>query len=113
MMNVVVPTRATIPIFTRAATQRATENFPVGRIFCIGRNYREHAIEMGYDPDREPPFFFMKPADAAVDAGTTTSTTKISCVIPVRKKHYWKSLLYLNRSCHPSPTTCSYLIIIL
>ena len=34
--------------------------FPVGRIFCVGRNYAEHAREMGHDPDREPPFFFMK-----------------------------------------------------
>jgi len=39
-------------------------DFPVRRIFCVGRNYAEHAREMGSDPDREPPFFFMKPADA-------------------------------------------------
>jgi fumarylpyruvate hydrolase len=39
-------------------------NFPVRRVFCVGRNYAEHAREMGSDPDREPPFFFMKPADA-------------------------------------------------
>lgn len=38
--------------------------FPVRRIFCVGRNYAEHAREMGGDPSREPPFFFMKPADA-------------------------------------------------
>jgi fumarylpyruvate hydrolase len=38
--------------------------FPVRRVFCVGRNYAEHAREMGSDPDREPPFFFMKPADA-------------------------------------------------
>ncbi len=38
--------------------------FPVRRIFCVGRNYADHAREMGYDPDREPPFFFSKPADA-------------------------------------------------
>lgn len=38
--------------------------FPVGRIFCIGRNYAAHAVEMGHDPDREPPFFFLKPASA-------------------------------------------------
>lgn len=38
--------------------------FPVGRIFCVGRNYREHAQEMGGDPDREPPFFFMKQSTA-------------------------------------------------
>ncbi len=38
--------------------------FPVRRIYCIGRNYRAHAIEMGSNPDREPPFFFQKPTDA-------------------------------------------------
>ena len=38
--------------------------FPVRRIYCVGRNYAAHAREMGHDPDREPPFFFMKPADA-------------------------------------------------
>lgn len=43
--------------------------FPVRRVFCVGRNYAAHAREMGRDPDREPPFFFMKPADAVVDAG--------------------------------------------
>ena len=43
--------------------------FPVRRIFCVGRNYAAHAREMGRDPDREPPFFFCKPADAAFDAG--------------------------------------------
>ncbi|WP_157014814.1 fumarylacetoacetate hydrolase family protein [Mesorhizobium xinjiangense] len=40
--------------------------FPVRRIFCVGRNYAAHAREMGKDPDREPPFFFTKPADAVV-----------------------------------------------
>jgi fumarylpyruvate hydrolase len=40
--------------------------FPVRRIFCVGRNYAAHAREMGSDPDREPPFFFTKPADALV-----------------------------------------------
>ena len=43
--------------------------FPVGRIFCIGRNYAEHAREMGHDPDREPPFFFMKPATSVSLSG--------------------------------------------
>ncbi len=44
--------------------------FPVHRIYCVGRNYEEHAKEMGFS-GREPPFFFMKPADAVVvaDAG--------------------------------------------
>jgi fumarylpyruvate hydrolase len=44
------------------------EQFPVNRIFCVGRNYAAHAREMGKDPDREPPFFFMKPANATVVA---------------------------------------------
>jgi fumarylpyruvate hydrolase len=43
--------------------------FPVRRIFCVGRNYAAHAREMGHDPDREPPFFFTKPADAIVTGG--------------------------------------------
>ncbi|MFN2417606.1 MAG: fumarylacetoacetate hydrolase family protein, partial [Candidatus Limnocylindria bacterium] len=43
--------------------------FPVLRVFCVGRNYAEHAVEMGHDPDREPPFFFMKPAVAVVPGG--------------------------------------------
>ncbi|WP_457650394.1 fumarylacetoacetate hydrolase family protein [Profundibacter sp.] len=45
--------------------------FPVRRIFCVGRNYADHAREMGHDPNREPPFFFTKPADAVVDDGAT------------------------------------------
>lgn len=36
--------------------------FPVNRVFCIGRNYAAHAVEMGHDPDKEPPFFFLKSA---------------------------------------------------
>jgi len=43
--------------------------FPVRRVFCVGRNYAAHAREMGHDPDREPPFFFTKPADALVVGG--------------------------------------------
>ena len=45
--------------------------FPVRRIYCVGRNYEDHAREMGHDPDREPPFFFSKPADAVIDSGST------------------------------------------
>jgi fumarylpyruvate hydrolase len=49
-----------------------TDRFPVHRVYCVGRNYEEHAQEMGFT-GREPPFFFLKPADAvvAVDAGAT------------------------------------------
>ncbi|MCU0900726.1 MAG: fumarylacetoacetate hydrolase family protein [Cypionkella sp.] len=46
------------------------ERFPVRRIFCVGRNYADHAREMGHDPEAEPPFFFTKPADAVVASGS-------------------------------------------
>lgn len=45
------------------------ERFPVHRIYCVGRNYAAHAREMGKDPDKEPPFFFLKPADAVLPGG--------------------------------------------
>ena len=51
------------------------DRFPIRRVFCVGRNYAAHAREMGKDPDREPPFFFTKPADAVVDAPCSGSGT--------------------------------------
>jgi fumarylpyruvate hydrolase len=48
---------------------RATTRFPVHRIYCVGRNYAAHVREMGANPEREPPCFFMKPADAVVPNG--------------------------------------------
>ena len=57
-------------IFTIAAPSAEiagrAARFPVRRIFCVGKNYADHAREMGGDPTREPPFFFSKPADALV-----------------------------------------------
>lgn len=53
------------------AIAQSEHRFPVRRIFCVGRNYAAHAREMGKDPDREPPFFFTKPADAVVDCPCT------------------------------------------
>ncbi|MBT2322394.1 fumarylacetoacetate hydrolase family protein [Variovorax paradoxus] len=53
------PAAVSIPVVGQAA------RFPVHRIYCVGRNYEEHAKEMGFT-GREPPFFFMKPADAVV-----------------------------------------------
>ena len=60
------PPVVSVPVVGRGA------RFPVHRIYCVGRNYEEHAKEMGFT-GREPPFFFMKPADAlvVVDAGQT------------------------------------------
>jgi fumarylpyruvate hydrolase len=40
--------------------------FPVHRVYCVGRNYAAHAVEMGHDPDKEPPFFFQKNPDNLV-----------------------------------------------
>ncbi len=59
-MPYVVAPPPTVSIPIRASTER----FPVRRVYCVGRNYAAHAREMGFDPDREPPFFFCKPADA-------------------------------------------------
>jgi fumarylpyruvate hydrolase len=55
-----------VPIAESAVAAGTRECFPVRRIYCVGRNYAAHAREMGHDPDREPPFFFSKPADAVV-----------------------------------------------
>jgi fumarylpyruvate hydrolase len=51
------------------AVDGSDDRLPVRRIFCVGRNYAAHAREMGKDPDRDPPFFFTKPADAVVESG--------------------------------------------
>jgi fumarylpyruvate hydrolase len=56
------PPQTSLPVSTGG------QRFPVRRVFCVGRNYAAHAREMGEDPTRESPFFFMKPADAVVEA---------------------------------------------
>lgn len=53
---------------TTLAIAGSAERFPVRRVYCVGRNYADHAREMGHDPDREPPFYFTKPADAVFTA---------------------------------------------
>jgi len=58
------PPRIALPIVG------SSDLFPVRRVYCVGRNYAAHAREMGADPDREPPFFFMKPADALQIVGS-------------------------------------------
>lgn len=68
-MNFVFPPEppVTIPVAGGSAV------FPVRRIWCVGRNYAEHAREMGADPASEPPFFFSKPASAVVPDGAELS----------------------------------------
>jgi fumarylpyruvate hydrolase len=51
------------------AVRESDLTFPARRVYCVGRNYADHAREMGHDPDREEPFFFMKPADSLVVCG--------------------------------------------
>ena len=58
--------------------QGDSKRFAVNRIYCVGRNYADHAREMGHDPDREPPFFFMKPATAIVTDGNSMAYPSLS-----------------------------------
>jgi len=60
------------------AVKGSDARFPIRRIFCVGRNYEAHAIEMGKDPTREAPFFFTKPADAALDTPCTIAYPKLT-----------------------------------
>lgn len=64
-MNLVFPSHPQATV----AVAGTDDRLPVRRIFCVGRNYAAHAREMGKDPDRDPPFFFTKPADAVVETG--------------------------------------------
>jgi len=57
------------PPSASVAVRDRQARFPVRRIYCVGSNYAAHAREMGRDPQREPPFFFSKPADAVIDDG--------------------------------------------
>ncbi|WP_265500306.1 fumarylacetoacetate hydrolase family protein [Paracoccus beibuensis] len=62
-----IPKQPSVPV------HGSSDRFAVRRIFCVGRNYADHAREMGHDPDREPPFFFTKPADALLTDGARLS----------------------------------------
>ncbi len=58
------------PVVPSLAVRGSDRRFPVHRIYCVGRNYAAHAIEMGHDPDREPPFFFQKNPDTLLASGS-------------------------------------------
>jgi fumarylpyruvate hydrolase len=69
-MSHVIPTPARIELPVRGTG----DTYPVRRIYCVGRNYAAHAIEMGHDPDREDPFFFLKcPENIVIDSGAGCS----------------------------------------
>lgn len=63
-----------VPPTTLLPVEGTDETFPVRRVYCVGRNYADHAIEMGHDPSREPPFFFQKNPDNLLPAGRTSPT---------------------------------------
>jgi fumarylpyruvate hydrolase len=64
-MEYVIPA----PVLPTLPVRGTTEVYPVRRVYCVGRNYAAHAIEMGHDPDREPPFFFQKNPDDLLAGG--------------------------------------------
>ena len=72
--------------------------FPVRRIFCVGRNYAAHAREMGHDPDREPPFFFTKPADAIVICADSKNPAKVAYPPATKNLHHEMELVVALKS---------------
>ena len=75
MTNYVIPAAPQVSVPVLGTDAR----FPVQRIYCVGRNYVEHAQEMGFT-GREPPFFFIKPANTVVvvDAGVTATSALVA-----------------------------------
>ena len=71
------------PSVTLIPVKESDAFFPVRRIWCVGRNYADHAREMGADPEREPPFFFAKPTDAVVPNGG-----RVAYPVGTRKLHH-------------------------
>lgn len=76
-------------------SQEKSSHFPIHRIYCVAKNYVDHVKEMGGDPVRETPCFFMKPADAVVDCSSysignneTTTVTKIPYPLQTNNLHY-------------------------
>ncbi len=65
-----------------------TRGYPVHRIFCVGRNYVDHAKEMGFEVDREAPWYFTKPANAIVHSGAT-----IAYALETKNLHYEMELV--------------------
>ena len=69
------------------------ERFPVRRVYCVGRNYAAHAREMGFDPDREPPFFFCKPNDDASVVPAAEGETATLPYPPLTNNYHYEAEL--------------------
>ena len=67
--------------------------FPVRRVYCVGRNYAAHAREMGFDPDREPPFFFCKPNDDASVVPVAEGRTGAIAYPPLTSNYHYEAEL--------------------
>jgi len=67
--------------------------FPVRRVYCVGRNYAAHAREMGFDPDREPPFFFCKPNDDASVVPVAEGATATLPYPPLTTNYHYEAEL--------------------
>lgn len=84
-----------VPIWsiTTVPVVGSNDAFPVRRIYCVGRNYAAHAREMGFDPDREPPFFFTKPADAIVVMNDPAKPTPVAYPPATKNLHHEMELV--------------------
>lgn len=87
-MGTVIPTPVQVSLPVKGRDAR----FPVRRVYCVGRNYADHAIEMGHDPSREPPFFFQKNPDNILEEGkpfpypslTENVHFEVECVVALK-----------------------------
>ncbi len=94
------PKHVSIAIHNRA------DRFPVRRVFCVGRNYAAHAREMGSDPKRDAPFFFMKPNDALVTANSMAEKLTITYPPMTQNLHFEVELvLALNKGGNNIPAS--------
>ena len=73
MSNLMANYTFPVPNVPTLEIQGSSDRIPVGRVFCVGRNYEEHAREMGFGPEREDPFYFTKHAGAVVPDGFDNS----------------------------------------
>jgi fumarylpyruvate hydrolase len=93
-MSYVVPPPPTVGV----PVHGTGDLFPVRRIFCVGRNYAAHAREMGHDPDREPPFFFTKPADAIVLCLDPNKTAPVAYPSQTKNLHHEMEMVVAMKS---------------
>ena len=68
-----------------------TDTFPVRRIYCVGRNYADHAVEMGHNPQREPPFFFPSRQTPSLPTALQLRTRAPRRTFTTRSSWWWPS----------------------